>query len=395
MRVIVIGGGIIGLAVAYKLALAKSQWKITLLEKEAEVGQHQSTHNSGVLHAGLYYEPGSAKARLAVSGIREMTSFARAHDVPHEICGKLVVATRKEELPRLEALLERGVKNGLRGIRSLSRSEINRLEPHCAGDAGIHVPEEGIIDYPAVCKALKNEVSRAGSRIETSAEVKRIHDNGTEWIVQTPDREFVADFIITCAGLYSDRVAELAGERRQTRIIPFRGEYFKLRESAVGLVRNLIYPVPDPAFPFLGVHFTRLIHGGVEAGPNAVLALSREGYRKSDVRAADVADVISFPGFWRFIARYSTMCAAEISRSYSRHRFADSLRRLVPELRDSDLEPGGAGVRAQMMSRDGRLVQDFSLLRRPRAMHVLNAPSPAATASLAIAGEIVRAVVAA
>jgi L-2-hydroxyglutarate oxidase len=390
MRVVVIGGGIIGLATAYKLLLSKSNWNVTVLEKEAGVGRHQSGHNSGVLHAGLYYSPGSAKARLTVDGIRQMTAYARDRGINHEICGKLVVATEDAEIPGLQKLEERGQLNGLKGIRWLGPSEIRQIEPHCAGIAALQVPEEGIIDYPAVCRSLSADVQTRGGRVETGFEVTSIKDRNDEWVISNGKAERTADFIIGCAGLHSDRVAQLSGSPRDVRIVPFRGEYYKLRPQALGLVRNLIYPVPDPVFPFLGVHFTRMIGGGVEAGPNAVLALAREGYRKSDMNARDIWDALSYGGLWRFLRTHSRMCAEEMRRSFSAGSFGDSLRRLVPDLRDEDLEPGGAGVRAQAMTREGQLVQDFAFLGGPRVLHVVNAPSPGATASLAIADEIVR-----
>lgn len=390
MRIAIVGGGIVGLATAYKLLLARPKWTVLVLEKELDIGRHQSAHNSGVLHAGLYYAPGSAKARLAVNGIRQMTGYARDHEVAHEICGKLVVATDEDEVPRLRKLEERGRVNGLKGIRWLDPSEIRRVEPHCAGVAALHVPEEGIIDYPAVCRSLGDDIRERGGRIETGFEVRSIEDRNGEWLLTNGDAERTADFIIGCAGLHSDRVAELSGAPVDVRIVPFRGEYYRLRPQALGLVRNLIYPVPDPVFPFLGVHFTRLIAGGVEAGPNAVLALAREGYRKSDVNLRDMWDALSYRGLWRFLRTHSRMCAAEMRRSFSARSFGDSLRRLVPDLCDSDLEPGGAGVRAQAMTKQGELVQDFAFVQRPRALHVVNAPSPAATASLAIADEIIR-----
>ncbi|HTE47101.1 MAG TPA: L-2-hydroxyglutarate oxidase [Gemmatimonadaceae bacterium] len=392
MRVAIVGGGLVGLATGYKLILAKPDWDVVILEKENAVGQHQSGHNSGVLHAGLYYAPGSAKARLAVSGIRQMTAFAREHGVAHEICGKVVVATTSDELARLDKLYERGTLNGLAGVRRLSVPELRELEPHAAGIAALHVPEEGIIDYPGVCRALVAEIEAHGGRVATRREVTAMTERPDGWRIAAGVDEVRADFIITCAGLYSDRVAALAGERRSIRIVGFRGDYFTLRASARHLVKNLIYPVPNPAFPFLGVHFTRLVRGGVEAGPNAVLAMAREGYRKSDWNVRDAADALGYPGLWRFVGRHARMCVAEVRRSLSPHLFAETLRRLVPELQDSDLEPGGAGVRAQAMTPNGKLVEDFALVRRPKALHVLNAPSPAATASLAIADEIVRAV---
>lgn len=390
MRVAIIGGGIVGLATAYKLLDAKPGWTISVLEKEREVGQHQSGHNSGVLHAGLYYQPGSNKARLAVSGIRQMTDYARKRGVPHQICGKLVVATDEAEAQRLQLLEERGQRNGLVGIRWLKPREIRQFEPHCTGLAALHVPEEGIIDYRAVCGALLADIANRGGRLESRFEVSGITERPSEWILTNGEREIAADFIIGCAGLQSDRVATLSGAHTEVRIVPFRGEYFRLRSQSIHLVKNLIYPVPDPAFPFLGVHFTRQVNGEVEAGPNAVLALSREGYRKSDVSARDLWDALSYRGLWRFLGTHSRMCVAELRRSFSTRLFADSLRRLVPELRDDDLEAGGSGVRAQAMTADGRLVQDFAFVERPRALHVINAPSPAATASLAIADEIVR-----
>jgi L-2-hydroxyglutarate oxidase len=378
------------LATAYKITLARPAWRVIVLEKENDVCRHQSGHNSGVLHAGLYYPPGSAKAKLAVTGIREMTAFARAHDVPHEICGKVVVATSDEELPRLEKLETRGHANGLTGLRRLNAKALREIEPHCAGIAALHVPEEGIIDYPAVCAALVRLIRERDGRVETNRAVTRLQPRGNEWVVAAGGEETTADFVITCAGLHSDRVAALGGERRDIRVVPFRGEYYMLGANATSLVRNLIYPVPNPTFPFLGVHFTRMIRGGIEAGPNAVLALAREGYRKGTLSPRDLADSLSFPGLWRFVARHFGTSMSEVYRSVSRHAFGETLRRLVPEVRDSDLEPGGSGVRAMAMSRDGRLVEDFAFVRRERALHVINAPSPAATASLAIADEIVR-----
>jgi L-2-hydroxyglutarate oxidase len=395
LRVAIIGGGIVGLATARKLLLSKPGWAISVLEKEAEVGRHQSSHNSGVLHAGLYYVPGSQKARLVVTGIRQMTAYARDNGISHEICGKLVVATSDAEIPRLRLLEERGNQNGLKGIRWLDSAAIRRIEPHCAGIAALHVPEEGIIDYPAVCRSLATEVRSRGGCIDLNFNVKSIVHRSDEWILRSDAGETTADFIIGCAGLQSDRVATLCGAPSPVRIVPFRGEYLKLKPHVQGLVRNLIYPVPDPVFPFLGVHFTRLISGGIEAGPNAVLALAREGYRKRDLNAKDMWDSLAYRGLWRFLMTHYRMSAGEIARSFSVQAFGDSLRRLVPELRDEDLEPGGAGVRAQAMTREGKLVQDFAFVQHPRALHVVNAPSPAATASLAIADEIVSRVEAA
>ena len=386
--VLIVGGGLVGLATAYRLLERQPTLAVALLEKESTVGAHQSTHNSGVLHCGLYYAPGSAKARLAVAGIRQMVAFCRAENVPHEICGKLVVATKPEELPRLDELLRRGAANGVQGLRKLAPDEMRCLEPHVAGLAAAHVPEEGIVDYRAVCDRLAARVQERGGRIHTGAAATQIERRGAAWVVATPRGEITAEFLVNCAGLHCDRVAQLAGERRDVRIVPFRGEYYQLKAGRDALVRNLIYPVPDPKFPFLGVHFTRLIHGGVEAGPNAVLAFAREGYSLGRVNLRDLADALSYAGLWRFLRRYPEMVRAELAQSFSRERFCRALQKLVPDVRPGDLARGGAGVRAQAMTPAGELVQDFHLVARDHALHVLNAPSPAATASLAIGEHI-------
>ena len=387
-RFIIIGGGIVGLASALKLAVRFPGCHIVLLEKEGDVGRHQSGNNSGVLHAGLYYKPGSLKARLAVAGIREMTAFCRDNGIAHEICGKLVVAVDESELGRLNHLHERGRQNGLQGLRMLNAAQMREIEPHAGGIAALHVPQEGIVDYTAVCRVMARKIEEGGGRVATRARVIKMREQSGGWIVQTTAGDWEADYVVNCAGLHSDRVAQLAGEKREVRIVPFRGEYFKIKPERQFLVRNLIYPVPDPQFPFLGVHFTRLIEGGVEAGPNAVLAFAREGYRKTDFNPLDLYDALSFGGLWKFLNKHRAMSWAEMKRSFSPRLFCQALQRLVPEIRLEDLQPGGAGVRAQAMSPQGELVHDFSLVRRPRALHVLNAPSPAATASLAIGGEI-------
>ena len=387
-NVIIIGGGIVGLATAYRLGERFPGARIVVLEKETQVGQHQTGHNSGVLHSGLYYKPESVKARLAVTGIRQMVEFCQENGVPHEICGKIVVATDDTEVARLHDLETRGRANGLEGLRWLGAEEMREIEPHVGGMAALRVPQEGIVDYAAVCAALVARISQAGSRVVTGARVQRLRPSGSGWVAETSAGEFAADFIVNCAGLHCDRVAELAGERRDMRILPFRGEYYTIRPERQYLVRNLIYPVPDPAFPFLGVHYTRMIHGGVEAGPNAVLATSREGYRKTDFKPGDLFDALSYGGFWRFMRRYPSMCWFELRRSFSRELFCRSLQRLVPEIQPADLSTGGAGVRAQAISPEGDLVQDFRFISRPNALHVLNAPSPAATASLSIGTEI-------
>ena len=389
-RIIIVGGGIVGLATAYRLRERFPDADVTVLEKEKQVGQHQSGHNSGVLHCGLYYKPGSLRARLAVSGIRQMVAFCRENAIPHEVCGKLVVATRESEVPRLRGLLERGTANGLEGLRWLTSADLKKIEPHAAGFAALHVPQEGIADYPQVCATLARKINEGGTRVVTSARVQALRRRGNGWVARTTGGDFEGDFLINCAGLHCDRVSELAGERREMRILPFRGEYYKLKPERQHLVRNLIYPVPDPRFPFLGVHLTRLIHGGIECGPNAVLAFAREGYRKSDFHAADLFDALSYPGFWRFLWRYRSTAWFEGRRSFSRKLFARSLQRLVPEIQPEDLDTGGSGVRAQAMSPEGDIYQDFRIVARPNALHVLSAPSPAATASLAIGAEIVR-----
>jgi L-2-hydroxyglutarate oxidase len=389
-RIVIVGGGIVGLAAAYKLSRARPEARIVVLEKEAAVGRHQSGHNSGVLHAGLSYAPGSFKARLAVSGIRQMTAFCEAHGIPYEICGKLVVAPGGEELPRLRALHERGRANGLAGLAWLGPEAMREIEPHVGGVAALRVPEEGIVDFRRVCHALAAALEAAGGRVVTRAPVHAIRRMPNGWVLETPAGAFEAELLINCAGLQADRVARLAGERPALRIVPFRGEYYRLRPEREHLVRHLIYPVPDPTFPFLGVHFTRRITGGIDAGPNAVLAFAREGYRKRDVNLRDLADALGYPGLRRFLRRHPRTTWTELRRSFSRRQFARALARLVPEVSAGDFVPGGAGVRAQALLPDGSLVHDFVFLERPGALHVLNAPSPAATASLAIGDEIVR-----
>ena len=383
--VCIAGGGIIGLATAYRLLVREPRRSVTVFEKENSVGQHQSGHNSGVLHAGLYYKPGSLKARLAVSGIRRMRQFCAEHSVAHETCGKLVVATEPEEIPRLRELMDRGTQNGLAGLRWLEPEAMREVEPHVAGIAAVHVPEEGIAHYPAVCRTLQRLIRESGGTVRTGTPVSKIERAGSGWAVNGE----TFDFLINCAGLQSDRILAMAGERRTTRIVPFRGEYFLLNEEGRKLVRHLIYPVPDPKFPFLGVHFTRMIAGGVECGPNAVLATKREGYTLRDFSLADTVDVFGFGGFWRFLAKYPSMWTYELKRSLSLPEFCRSLQRLVPEVRPAHLSPGGAGVRAQAMAPDGSLIQDFEYLSRENALHLLNAPSPGATASLAIADYLI------
>jgi len=377
----------VGLATAHQLLERHPSLKVILLEKESGPGRHQTGHNSGVLHCGLYYKPGSTKARLAVDGLRRMTAFCEQHGVPYELCGKTVVATEPEEIPRLHALLERGKANGVERLQLLGPEQIREYEPHAAGLAGIRVPQEGIVDYGAVCTEMVKEIRARGGELRFSSEVTRLERRGN-WTIHTKSGDYEADFLINCAGLHCDRVGRRAGSSDATKIVPFRGEYYKLRPERQHLVRNLIYPVPDPKFPFLGVHFTRLILGGVECGPNAVLAFAREGYRHTDFSLRDTLETLTYPGFWRFFVRYPRMCWDEFKRSYSKKLFCRSLQRLVPELTMGDLAQGGSGVRAQALSPSGELMQDFYFVRREGALHVLNAPSPAATAALSIADEI-------
>lgn len=385
---VIVGGGIVGLATAFRLLDARPQFKLLLLEKESKLAAHQTGNNSGVLHSGLYYKPGSEKAKLSVEGLKQMTAFCREHGIAHEICGKIVVATSENELPRLENLWQRGNDNGLQGLRKLNPQQIREIEPHAAGLAAIHVPQEGIVDYLAVCEKFGELIRKRNGEIRLNARVKKIITDGNEKILKTSTGNFRAKFVITCGGLHSDRLVKASGQKASAKIIPFRGEYYKIKQERQFLVRNLIYPVPDPKFPFLGVHFTRLIHGEIEGGPNAVLAFAREGYRWSKINPRDLAESLCFPGLWKFLANYPSICGYEIWRSLSKKEFCRSLQKLVPEIREDDLETGGAGVRAQAMTFDGKLVEDFYFEEARGILHVVNAPSPAATASLTIGQKI-------
>ena len=377
-----------GLATAYRLLEARPGLRLVLVEKEPKLAAHQTGNNSGVLHSGLYYKPGSEKAKLSVQGLQQMVAFCREHGVAHEQCGKIVVATSQDELPRLENLWQRGNANGLLGLRKLNADQIKEIEPHAAGIAAIHVPQEGIVDYPAVSEKLGDLIRKRGGEIRLNARVLKLIPAANEWIVETSAGEFRGRFVITCGGLHSDRLVKAAGQTPSAKIVPFRGEYYKIKKERQHLVRHLIYPVPDPKFPFLGVHFTRLIHGGIEAGPNAVLAFAREGYRWSTINVRDLAESLFFPGLWKFLAAYPSMCGYEIRRSLSRSEFCRSLQKLVPDIRAEDLEAGGAGVRAQAMTSNGKLVEDFHYEEQRGILHVVNAPSPAATAALAIGERI-------
>jgi L-2-hydroxyglutarate oxidase len=386
--VTIIGAGIVGLATARALLMSGEVGTVRLLEKEVAPGAHQSTHNSGVLHAGLQYRPGSLKARLARDGIRRMIEYCRHHGIAHDVCGKLVVARDVSELPRLDEMLERGRSNGLEGLRRLSREEARDIEPHVECVAAIQVPEEGIADYAGVCDALAREIAGAGGEVVSECEVRALRRGGGRWDIEGTRGQFQSRVIVNCAGLYSDRIASMAGSDPGCMIVPFRGEYHRLREGRDHLARHLIYPLPEPGFPFLGVHFTRRVTGGVDAGPNAVLAFAREGYSLGDVRPAEFAEAVAYPGLWRFVSKHPRMVARELGQSFSRARFVEQLQRLVPEVREDDLVSGGSGVRAQAMGRDGSLIDDFVWVDAPGAVHVINAPSPAATASLSIGSVI-------
>jgi L-2-hydroxyglutarate oxidase len=384
-QIAIIGGGIVGLSTAMALVEGTPPMLPLVLEKESELAAHQTGHNSGVIHSGIYYKPGSLKARYTVEGAREMVEFCRAHAIAHEICGKVVVATDPSELPRLEELHRRGVANDVPGgVELIGPERLREIEPEAAGVKALHVRATGIVDFIGVSQRYAAIVRERGGEIRTSTRVLDVRRDAGAWVIETSAGAFRARQIVNCAGLYSDRVALKAGASPSVRIIPFRGEYYKLRAARQGLVRSLIYPVPDPAFPFLGVHFTRMVRGGVEAGPNAVLSFKREGYRKTDFDAGEAWSTLSFPGFWHLAVKYWRTGAGEFHRSFSKAAFVRALQRLLPALREDDLEPGGSGVRAQAIDANGALVDDFSFAFGEGAIHVLNAPSPAATASIPI-----------
>ena len=386
---VIIGGGIIGLATALEATRRFPRWRTLVVEKEDRVAAHQTGHNSGVIHSGIYYKPGSLKARTCVAGAAAMVAFCRQHAIPHEICGKVVVATSEEELPRLEELQHRGTANGVAGLSRLGPEQLREIEPYSSGIRALHVAGAGITDYIAVAQKYAEIVAAAGGEVRTSTEVTGIVRGSGETVVETTQGDFSARAVINCAGLHSDRIARRAGAHSGVIIAPFRGEYYELASASLRLVRGLLYPVPDPRFPFLGVHFTRKIHGGIEAGPNAVLALRREGYRKTDFSFADTMTTLAFAGFWRMAAKYWRNGLGEFYRSLSKKAFVRALQRLVPEIQEADLSPGGAGVRAQALDRKGNLLDDFAIVRDGNVIHVLNVPSPAATASLVIARHIV------
>jgi L-2-hydroxyglutarate oxidase len=388
--VVIVGGGIVGLATALQINTGNPGLKVALIEKETGLAQHQTGNNSGVIHSGLYYKPGSLKATNCIHGYHLLVDFCNRYEIPFELCGKIVVASDESEVPLLENLFVRGQQNGLHNLRKLSREELKEYEPHVSGIEGIHVPQTGIVDYRKVAQKFGELIKQAGVEVCLGEQVIDIQANSEKTIVITQKQSYETRLVINCAGLYSDKVARMTTPDLNFKIIPFRGEYYKLRKEKEYLVRNLIYPVPDPNFPFLGVHFTRMARGGVEAGPNAVLAFRREGYKKSDINLSELAETLAWPGFQKVAAKYWRTGFGEMYRSFSKAAFAKALQKLIPEIQEEDLAEGGAGVRAQACDRNGGLIDDFLILEEANAINVCNAPSPAATSSLSI-GETVAA----
>ncbi len=388
-EIAIVGGGIVGLATGLAIVTRKPGTTVCVLEKEQTLGSHQTGNNSGVIHSGLYYKPGSAKALTCVEGARRMVEFCKEYGIAHDICGKIVVATTVAELPALAELFRRGKANAVAGIEEIGPERIREIEPHAAGIRALWVPSTGIVDYVAVAQKYAELITVKGGSVFTGTKVLSIRrDSNGEEIIATTTNEFRAKTLINCAGLHSDRVARLSGAKPDAKIVPFRGQYYQLKPAAQRLVKGLIYPVPDARFPFLGVHFTRMVSGGVEAGPNAVLALKREGYADYAFDARDAFESLTYPGFWRMAAKYWRVGISETLRSFSKTAFVRALQKLVPEIKGDDIESFGAGVRAQALLNDGSLVDDFKIVRDEHAVHVLNAPSPAATASLAIGERI-------
>ncbi len=388
--VIVVGAGIVGLATAHALLNRRPGLTVTVLDKEAALARHQTSHNSGVVHSGIYYRPGSLRARLCVSGVARLREFCADHDLPYQEVGKVVVATDASELPRLETLFDRGTANGVPDLELVDQARLKEIEPHAAGLRAIYSPRTAIADFPAVAERLAELFQAAGGEVRLGVRVEGMKATGSGVTVSTDHGPLETRYVITCAGVQADRIARQAGaDVSDVRIVPFRGEYYLLRQERQHLVKGLIYPVPDPALPFLGVHLTRTVHGEVEAGPNAVFALSRDGYGAFDVRLADVADAVAFPGLWAMATKFWRVGAYELYRSFSKTAFVEALQRLVPELNMADVHRGGSGVRAQALGKDGKLLDDFVIRESERALHVINAPSPAATASLAIAEHLV------
>lgn len=380
----IVGGGIVGLATAYQILEKQPDTKLLLLEKEDTLAFHQTGHNSGVIHSGIYYKPGSLKARNCRRGYEMLVDFCDKENIEYDLCSKVIVATDEEELPRLQNLYERGQENGLEGMKLLGPEEIREKEPHCAGIKAIWVPHTGIVDYKEVCMRLADRASENGAEIKLGHKVNSIKEDNASTVIETNKGTFHTKLVVNCAGLYSDKVAQMTLEKVDTRIIPFRGEYYEIKPDRQHLVKNLIYPVPDPAFPFLGVHFTRMIKGGVEAGPNAVFAFKREGYTNTQVNLKEMLEALAWPGFQKVMAKYWKTGMGEMYRSFSKASFTRALQRLIPEVEEEDLHKAPAGVRAQACDRTGGLLDDFKILEDKHAVHVVNAPSPAATSSLSI-----------
>ncbi len=384
----IIGGGILGLSTAMQLLERAPQWRVAVVEKEEELATHQTGHNSGVMHSGIYYRPGSHKAQFCVAGLNNMVKFCEENEIEYQQCGKVIVALNESEFGRLDDLYQRGTANGVPDLELVGPERLKEIEPHTAGARALWAPHTGIVDFTKVAAAFANKFQQAGGDIFMGAAVKKIVRISDSAALETTKGTLQAKYLINCAGLYADKVAAMAGEKVGVRIIPFRGEYYTLRPESHHLVSGLIYPVPDPQFPFLGVHFTRNIKGHVEAGPNAVMALRREGYRKRDFNLGESLGNLAYPGFWKMAAKYWKIGMGEVYRSYSRRVFLHDLQRLIPEIQNSDLDSGGSGVRAQAVARDGSLLDDFSIIQGRDAIHVLNAPSPGATSSLAIGEHI-------
>lgn len=382
--IIVIGAGLVGLATAYQLKLAQPDLKVLIIDKEDGVAKHQSGHNSGVIHSGIYYKPGSLKAENCLSGYQAIIEFAEEHEIPYDICGKIIVATSKKELKGLDDIYQRGLANGLKGLKKLSAEESREIEPHCAALKSIYVPQTGIIDYIKMAEKILEIFKSLGGEVAFNQSVSNIKKASKQIIVETHQNAYSTSKLVSCGGLFSDRIASLTEDDNNLRIIPFRGEYYKLKLESEGLVKHLIYPVPNPEFPFLGVHFTRMIGGGIEAGPNAVLAFKREGYKFTDFNLKDTGETLSWPGFWKIVAKYGQTGIGEIYRSLSKAAFTRSLQKLIPEITQDDLIEGGAGVRAQACDKKGNLIDDFNILQNGNIIHVRNAPSPAATSALSI-----------
>jgi (S)-2-hydroxyglutarate dehydrogenase len=385
----IVGGGIVGLSTAMALSQQYPHVRILVLEKEDGWAKHQTGHNSGVIHSGIYYKPDSFKAKFALEGNRSMVEFCQEHGVKHEICGKVIVATKKEELPLLDKLFQYGLANGL-DISKIGPEKLKEIEPHANGIAAIRVPTAGIVNYKQVCEALVSIITEHGGDLHLNTKVSKTTEISNGIQIDTNKGSFEAELLINCAGLHSDRVAATSGIKTDMKIIPFRGEYYKLKPEKQYLVKNLIYPVPNPHFPFLGVHYTRMIGGNVEAGPNAVLGLKREGYNKADFDWKDFLEVITYSGFWKLATKYWKEGLEEMVRSWSKAAFVRSLQQLIPEIQAEDLEPASAGVRAQALKPDGSLVDDFHIISRKNSIHICNAPSPAATASIQIGKYIVN-----